>query len=450
MTVATCPECKDEVSVPVGVSAEAQVKCPLCGVEFSMARIVKQLPPELIVISDSSGRGSRSESASPFQIKQGFKAVESAPAGAFSFEEKSAPAGSKPTYAADSDKGETKPTRSTARATARPSGRKNEKNMLFEVAKVVVGGLAAFPIVQLAVWWIGRTDPLDLGPKVGAIVPFVVPKHLRNLQAKDDAVNDEAELDVKQAKTDFDPLDSIKDKKATEGVEVRKFGESKQKQSDTGLVFNPDFENISADGNSPAKPTAEELLAEKKDDKRTQKPAVSGGKGSTVEELNQAITELLNVPPIVAGQDNTETQDRHFSTLCSLAEKLATVKGDDQEVANAKSTAYETVSKDFPRPLLATSLRGKKLWEGSPKNHTGIAICGKLMTAEEQDGYYQAEIAWAHEPTETINIYSKDAALLSLPQDTEILALGTVVDGPSNHLPKGQLILATLTVPLDD
>lgn len=449
MTAVTCPECKDEVSVPAGVSAEAQVKCPLCGVEFSMTRIARQLPPELIVMEDSSGGGSRTAEASPFQIKQGFKAVDSAPAGAFSFEEKSAPEGPKPTYAADSDTTETKTPRTTARATARPSGRKKEKNMIFEGLKVIVGGLAAFPVVQLAVWWIGRTDPLDLGPKVGNVVPFVVPKHLRSSQVENDEVGEGSAAEIVKPRTDYNPMDNIRDQKATDSVSRGKFDGSSEKKLDSGLVSKPDFDNVATVSNSRPKLSVQELLAEKDADNHSQKPTLSGGKGSTVDELNQAITELLNVPPMVAGQDNAENQDRYFAALCSLAENLATVKGDGREVENAKSAAYEIVPKDFPRPLQATSLRGKKLWDSSPKNHTGIVICGKLIKAAEQDDYYQAEIAWAHEPGETISIYSKDAALLDLAPDSEIVALGTVVDGPSNHLPPGQLILATLTVPLN-
>ena len=45
----------------------------------------------------------------------------------------------------------------------------------FELVKIVLGAALALPVAQLLIWWFAGTDPLNLGPTVSRIMPFVVP-----------------------------------------------------------------------------------------------------------------------------------------------------------------------------------------------------------------------------------------------------------------------------------
>ena len=48
-----------------------------------------------------------------------------------------------------------------------------------EIIKIAIGGLLAFPIAYLMVLWFFGQDPLQIGPVIGNIAPFVVPAELR-------------------------------------------------------------------------------------------------------------------------------------------------------------------------------------------------------------------------------------------------------------------------------
>ena len=49
-SISTCPKCKAQVSIPVGVDAAALVRCPLCAAEFALSEALALAPPELIPV----------------------------------------------------------------------------------------------------------------------------------------------------------------------------------------------------------------------------------------------------------------------------------------------------------------------------------------------------------------------------------------------------------------
>ena len=48
--ISRCPQCGREVAIPLGVVAEALVRCPICSAEYPLADALSQLPPLLIVV----------------------------------------------------------------------------------------------------------------------------------------------------------------------------------------------------------------------------------------------------------------------------------------------------------------------------------------------------------------------------------------------------------------
>ena len=50
MTAATCPRCKEAVTVPPGVLPETRVACPLCQEELTGKDFIGQLPPALVLL----------------------------------------------------------------------------------------------------------------------------------------------------------------------------------------------------------------------------------------------------------------------------------------------------------------------------------------------------------------------------------------------------------------
>jgi hypothetical protein len=52
MSISSCPRCTQQVTLPVGVSTSAQVRCPLCRAQYSLADALVNMPPLLEVIGD--------------------------------------------------------------------------------------------------------------------------------------------------------------------------------------------------------------------------------------------------------------------------------------------------------------------------------------------------------------------------------------------------------------
>ena len=70
--------------------------------------------------------------------------------------------------------------------------------------KIVVGGLLAFPIAYLMVLWLFHQDPLNLGPSLEKVAPFVVPADLRGPEpaSEEDIAPSQPEISVE----DEEPL----------------------------------------------------------------------------------------------------------------------------------------------------------------------------------------------------------------------------------------------------
>ena len=50
MSVAACPRCEGQITLPPGAPPTAQVKCPLCEEEFALSEVYDKLPPMLVLL----------------------------------------------------------------------------------------------------------------------------------------------------------------------------------------------------------------------------------------------------------------------------------------------------------------------------------------------------------------------------------------------------------------
>ena len=185
MIVVPCPDCRDQVSLPDGLSPQAELRCPLCESRFRFEQVASDVPPAVVVLSNdgepaavSSGTSSESGFAINFANSG---AAEPDTAGDFSFGASDDNASNATASSA------AKPSASVTRR--RGAGDKPSKNVVFEGLKIVLGGLLAFPLVQLGVWWLAGKDPLALGPQVAEYAPFVVPASLRGGEEENDDNN---------------------------------------------------------------------------------------------------------------------------------------------------------------------------------------------------------------------------------------------------------------------
>ncbi len=78
---------------------------------------------------------------------------------------------------------------------------------LGETTKILIGGLLAFPIAYLLVFWVFQQDPLNLGPAISRVAPFAVPAKLRGPELEEsEAVKGEDEAAAAKKKQDLDIL----------------------------------------------------------------------------------------------------------------------------------------------------------------------------------------------------------------------------------------------------
>ena len=165
-----------------------------------METLVNTLPPQLVILDHGSAPAPVSnvseQSPNSSGGGQGFAFI---------------PDGGSSSAAPVTSGAGTKP-RTTPRS---PGPRKEGGGMGIEIVKVVLGGLAAFPLIQMVVWWGFGRDPMDLGPTVRKIpgINIVVPKEFPNEEGyvEDEDSDDEMIVDENENKsTKKKPLGSKK------------------------------------------------------------------------------------------------------------------------------------------------------------------------------------------------------------------------------------------------
>jgi hypothetical protein len=196
MTVASCPSCKESVTVPVDATPECIVRCPLCHEEFHLREFLNQLPPALIVLDGDTATGvaSSGDSTDTDAVdvvtesdvqRLGALAGDSdasssnvlsahIDAGSGAVVEDSAPA-------FDFTPGSVGDEEASAEGTDKVRRRRG-KNPVIEALKIIAGALLAVPAAQLLLWMLPgdmKRDLLGIGPAVSRVVPWVVPQQFR-------------------------------------------------------------------------------------------------------------------------------------------------------------------------------------------------------------------------------------------------------------------------------
>lgn len=54
MSISSCPRCSQQITLPIGISNSAKVRCPICRAQYSLADALVNMPPLLEVVADES------------------------------------------------------------------------------------------------------------------------------------------------------------------------------------------------------------------------------------------------------------------------------------------------------------------------------------------------------------------------------------------------------------
>ena len=190
MTIANCPRCDEQVTVPPGASHDATVRCPLCQEEYQLAEALAELPPALIVVEELGMPVGVEEDASPSWSDLERVETEPAATGEFDFAPAEASTDA-PSFDFEPGSAGGGGTATAIRATSRSRAKKGSP--VKSVLGIVLGGALAFPIAQLILWHLPGELKRDFGagPFVARYVPQIVPAKFRGNQGG--ATNDAAE-----------------------------------------------------------------------------------------------------------------------------------------------------------------------------------------------------------------------------------------------------------------
>lgn len=198
------------VRIPANSSVKSEVRCPHCDNKFPLAEILEQAVPALEVVESDpvidTGDGEQPKYVIPSQLVKGAKhrrrrrsrrSRESVdqiqiPSGdhnprkqggsEFSTGDGATMLADIPSLTTvDENEDRSKSSRRDRESGSRSKrGRRSRKSKekaspLVEVVKIALGALLAIPIAYLLVFWVFRLDPLQVGPPVSKVAPFLVP-----------------------------------------------------------------------------------------------------------------------------------------------------------------------------------------------------------------------------------------------------------------------------------
>lgn len=196
MTIAHCPKCREQVTLPSGVSRQARVRCPLCSEEYLLDEALKPLPPLLLVLEDP---GASAASSSPIAssgmafvpappVSPDFAGLEADMTPALMLDEPE-PMALAPSPAAapafQFESGSATGARRPLKTSARGRSQRKSAGPLRLMIQTIGGGAMGLVIAQLILWWMPgnwqrhNRDPFGLSAKVIPYAPFLVPASLK-------------------------------------------------------------------------------------------------------------------------------------------------------------------------------------------------------------------------------------------------------------------------------
>ncbi len=446
MTVSPCPKCFEDVTVPAGAKPEARVRCPLCYEEYALSDALKKLPPSLIVLDDGAAGGQHKPGVA-FSDGGDSAVVDERPP-AFEFDEESAP-------------------KAGGRASVTPGGRprKKPKNPLVEIAKIVGGGVVGIgAALMITIWFMG--DPLKFGPKIGSVLPWIVPQQHRPNGDDADKPKDTSSNTAGNSgggKTTVDDNANDRDRKTLLGAGDNAFAKGQDPQNGNAKTNDP--KSASTGGNKP-KTTDSGLPVSPFDgagnstnsgdnsnpppDVPTPHKWIRGATAATPTELSDTIQGAKDA--YAAWRDTDMSDDgakrdagnRLFESLASVGGVVTRVDPANEEVqtyAGQFQKELEGIAGSDELRRIITTLAAKSL-VAEKRTTDGVALSGKVVEVAQRGALH--EIRVAPEISEQIRTNFPELSEVSVfgwiaPHEqckpgAEVLVLGSILDRPLENL----------------
>jgi hypothetical protein len=256
---ANCEHCEGIIRIPINVRPDSSVSCPHCNSRFELANVLNQQVPEIQFVdgpapspveittdevkidTESGTEQTDGKFVVPPQLAAGIKkrrrrrrksssegSSSSRKAGPLSEAESNRLARRKDRAVEEREKLQQQreaaalrsrikqdgSTTSSSRSRSRGASRRktSKRSPVFEAFKIGAGGLLAIPIAYLLLMWIFSRDPLQLAPKLNAVLPILVPSKMKpddstDLPAATEDSNRSRSSSLPVPKTDPDDID---------------------------------------------------------------------------------------------------------------------------------------------------------------------------------------------------------------------------------------------------
>ena len=451
MTIAQCPECSEQVRIPPGVGADAEVRCPLCLADYSLGVVLTKLPPQLIVIDVANAF------AEPAASSAG---TENSPIAA---------SDSAKTNSAATAAFESRPFRAPALRLSRTP--RQSPSALKEIVKVLGGGVVGLTIGQLILWWLPgqwKRDPFELGPKISLYAPMIVPRTFqdRSIRAKHDGSQDELTIDQRWPDSQSSPLAQSP---ASGGASVNDPHQdvSTAKRAARTSVVTPAFDAPEFDSVDAGAGVTGALLQIELEDISNSPRATSGAlasgdadpvpPASVSEEAQREPVEVRTAPGVTRqdflerlsqaasandawdranADDPIEYRKRSaglYQALARLGEALTYVNHQDASVIESLlkvNGLVRSISRDDAKMKLIRKVAAG--WMKAKRPHNGVCLNGVATSIETRGQLYATEITMASGGTLTLVGTVNPSTHFQMGAD--ILVLGTILENPRQNL----------------
>lgn len=322
LQVLPCPECGKQSLIPNQTSLEATIKCPHCGANLVLGEVFLTQFSSWSVIEDPA----ELYDPNPRKLDPGVVIPVPAEDATNAPLELAADTSPQPVYIPKPS-----PSGRSGNLSEYERRKRKQKSPIWSIIPVVLGGLAAFPIALLIIWYVLGKDIGNLGPQVAEYAPWIVPKKFHPPSAP---VSQPARPRAPQrGASGFRQFDDVMpqpkvapeiDNLPSENSEAPMHSnesDSKDGGADSGVRIDGKM----SDSDSKPKPTPMAIDTAPSIDKELTNEPVEAGSNifAMIRETQSAIEELSKALPV-----ETIERSRKAELLYSAYGKLAELEGE--------------------------------------------------------------------------------------------------------------------------
>jgi hypothetical protein len=453
MIVAPCPACRENVTVPIDARPESIVRCPLCSAECRLAAFLSQLPPPLIVVADAE----LTADEAPAEALFGARAASDGESVAIDTGEARDSSESIPAFDFASGSADVEAP-SVPRDVPRRAARR-QKNMAWEMAKIVGGAILAVPAAQIILWWFvpydWKRDLLGVGPSMSHVVPWAVPQKFRD--SFDAEILDSASVPADQ-RPSASPLRRppvpTRDRPPASPASGTERAELRAPNSPT-----PPEKRAVADSTEIPPPTAGPPSATARrppEEPAGAAPETTGMPKYGSSDLQTALEQALqasvswDTSPDQTEAHRTSLNDEFYVAFAHLGEVLAFLRPDEdssRELAAAVRELLMSFGRQ-PKKLVLIGNRSADWLDQPARPNQGVFLFGTVQQIQPEGRLYATELELASPKKRFVTIVSHlDPQAFYAPGD-RILMLGARIEPPAGEPPAAAIILGSFPIRL--